>query len=947
MVSKVPDSVKQFEILSKEETLALPDTSKEEEGLIKWMIEKIDAILKASKGDPTITFKEYSKRISRLSEISGDLPTQELKDKISIFAIQYLLKGAKIPLLPGDQNKFNLPILDYSEVMNPTYYRSDESSLNKIYESLLQRPGQYAFLFDKTNKWTLGFVKSPKFKRFLQAHFDWEKFKPTGASFDEQLNELNERLKRGLTDKEVLDLSYMLSNQGEALQPKELESRTKQINQALSGKMTDKTKVFAEAKLMDGQHIILVFNENQQLSASLRRMKQKGYRPDLPLLEKSLIAQHFDEHLLAKAIASGSLNVGKKKRETKEYSLDEVLDKLKSLSKLTNMKLDKYPVYNYYGFLASFLLATKNLQNTHVTTLNDASKKIIQQSVEIIYKKLEKHEKKLMNHEEIPFNDLLTDIDLIAEEIILQLCFIDTPDLKETINQLMKKHVKVEGLEVEPQSYVYTSGMNSLAQVIFATHRSKRPKEMSKVEGGAKKPPDTPIELGIVENIYFETRESFLEKIERIMHQTEFDLNAEAKEKLPEVIFADLYSNNAPKPQAEKTNFKIMFPINKLRESAPVTLIIDTSTTMFYDEAVKKIVEGYKDLINDGSLNLVFVNSLAKFSMCGLDKYQGGAVVVYNKGNMNTEKTGEKAIGGEVEFVKFNQQLAKYEGKEPISSEASAFFHLFLKTGNEILKYKSLINENTTHVFTSLIGKTEKSSSDLKALSGEVIKNQYTLEKLPETFPKGIFLIDRKSKRIPSISIHIGTILEDIILSKRAEAAKKQELQQQAQQAKTAGRGKKVAAQGAPGKGKQRILSIDEQNKIKERDLKKLEADVLKLKIAFSPILVEYIAMKGRTANLPLYLRQSFGFMHSGIAECANALRLTVGLEEKETLDQYATILKELNKELEEIANDPTLMKKLENILTDKFKKHFVEEIANLKKTTSLKELIQSFSITK
>jgi hypothetical protein len=77
-----------------------------------------------------------------------------------------------------------------------------------------------------------------------------------------------------------------------------------------------------------------------------------------------------------------------------------------------------------------------------------------------------------------------------------------------------------------------------------------------------------------------------------------------------------------------------------------------------------------------------------------------------------------------------------------------------------------------------------------------------------------------------------------------------------------------------------------------------------------------YIYAQTAHECLPMHIRSSFAFAHSSISECSTALRLTIGLEEREILDQYITILEKTNQSLLEFLweeNSKILQEVLDN----------------------------------
>jgi hypothetical protein len=917
--------LQEYQRLSEQETHPSQIRLRTGEGdLLDWLVGKIKQVMKDTKteADPKV-FRHYYKRIKRLSVITGQIKNEELRNKISIFAIHYLLKGAKIPLRQSTQNTFSLPFLDFNEIVNPTYYRSDASSINRVYDSLLKTRG-YEFIFD--TKYSFGFIKSEKFLRLLAGHFEFEKMKKKfGSDYDDNLKILELKIQElQKSPQKVLDITPLFNAPGNTpLAPIELEKRLNQINELISKNWSknERPRICGFIKFPDGQTGMITLGGDELFKQIVFKIRKKGYRPDLPVLEKSLVNQGFSEHLLSQSLAQTEISKVKpstKVRGVEVYSIDNVLYTLEHLITKISEIADKpqaadiplQTAYHYYEFLHS-LFSTISTYGS--LAQDEVSKQIVSQSLGIITEKLRSHDKK-----NISFDKFLKDIDLIAEELILQLCFVKTPPLKETITHLVNTKIPVEGLNNPPKAHVYTSGMNAFSQLISAMYRAKD-------RQGQK------MEVGVVENIYFEVQTTFLAYLQRIAIKSEITLNTPAQ-RLPELIFSDLYTNNAPIPKVAELDYSVMFPCKKIQnasvkqQNAPITLVIDTSTSMFYDSKVQEIVNYYKDLINDGTLNLVFINSLAKFSMCGLDKYQGAAIIVYNNGSER--------------FKGFNEHLERYESREPISPEANAFFNIFMTTGDEVLKYKELINANTTYVYDELIATKPSMTAFDK---GDIDREFAELDETKRHLPKGLFLVKRTSDRIPSIAIHFGAFTEP--LWRKYKQLKAEGIEAEAVKTAKVGRKAKRVKKKKQAAAKQAASQLTEgQLKTKRRrERKEMESDLPHLKEQICVFFKEYIATKADRAGLPLYPRQSFGFAHSAISDNGSALRLTIGLENHHTLDQYVKLIHHLNLELEKLTDDEGALGKLAEILNNPATKLELENFIRGNPDMSFAELIGNY----
>lgn len=101
-----------------------------------------------------------------------------------------------------------------------------------------------------------------------------------------------------------------------------------------------------------------------------------------------------------------------------------------------------------------------------------------------------------------------------------------------------------------------------------------------------------------------------------------------------------------------------------------------------------QIIESLQELIKAGRLILVVTNSLAKFAMCGFDKFTGGVVQVYaNDRHANT----------------LNDTLFTQSRKDPFSKEANRFFHaIFSRCSSSVQNYLKIIRDNSNYLYGAL-----------------------------------------------------------------------------------------------------------------------------------------------------------------------------------------------------------------------------------------------------
>jgi len=885
----------------------LPEVQEQNIKAMAWheLAKQIIKNLHESNANPTI-FKHYAKRIDRLLSIQqqaekiGDVETL---NKINAFAIHYLLKGAKFPLLHEQEkpraheqektqvhkkekmvlqeqeiqvheqeklslgSSFHLSLLDYGAFTKPSYYRSEPSSMGTLYEEVLKRQG-YEPIFQQCQVIP---AKSVKWKRLLKGCFPWMKMvqipkevpkidtaqemqiplskvaKEKGVDNDNfglHLQKLKETY-QSLTEDELktfmFDLSPLLNGpERSSLAPEELSQRVAIINEVLKECNTQRRKasggeeifpkVFGMAKLDDGQMALLLFKEKvestlpqQQASGSqakqgaksvdeafkddLIKMLNKGYRSDLPRLEQSFIERGLTLPqivALTKQILpqKGVDTVESTSAPTKTSSFETIslAEKKEAIAKKLGILRQSAEQINssqgnsrkdfiYFAILNDIFI---QIGKEIIDKEDDLTNAFVYQSLDIVDRKLDKLIKKMET--ELPMEKLLSDVDLIFEEFILQLNFVSPANLKQTITERSQ-----EGLGVPATGYACTSSMNAFSQLLPALFHSNK---------------DSSLNIVYLENVYFETVEfltsakNFVVNSERVNGNTPIP-NLDNKD----AVFIDFYPNNAPmKDVTQRPIPELIPPASLMNRNKPLTLVIDTSAGIFYEDAVKDVIRQYQTAIEAGKLNIVVVNSLVKFAMCGVDKYQGGSITVYSDNHSP-----------------LNKLLAEYEEKEPLSPQAAAFFNLFLSNPRLILTYKNIINENTTRMYSQLM---------------KVLNPKKSI---------GLTVVERPNEETPLIAIHFGKIIDQMVKSARK-------------------------VQGATNPGV--------------------------LKNALSPVMRDYIVYQARLHGLPLSKRSSFGFAHSNLSDTLSALRLTVGLESPQQLDAYANVLVEVNEELTDLNPD-------------------------------------------
>jgi len=160
----------------------------------------------------------------------------------------------------------------------------------------------------------------------------------------------------------------------------------------------------------------------------------------------------------------------------------------------------------------------------------------------------------------------------------------------------------------------------------------------------------------------------------------------------------------------------------------PLTVILDTSTTIFWNQIVGGIIQDLAGEIKNKEVVVILLSSLAKFAACGLDKYPGGVAQCYFH-----------VIGI------LTNELHKLSLQYKLSPEAERFFLLFLTLNpEEIDAYIKKIVSNTDCVYTNLQGVLEDKDSYIK--------------------------LGTRESPIPILSFHFDRFLKDLLDEQVTEA---------------------------------------------------------------------------------------------------------------------------------------------------------------------------------
>ena len=159
-----------------------------------------------------------------------------------------------------------------------------------------------------------------------------------------------------------------------------------------------------------------------------------------------------------------------------------------------------------------------------------------------------------------------------------------------------------------------------------------------------------------------------------------------------DVIMVDIHPNDATKKRIVSNEVSTLISEVLAKKSGEkdfrLTVMIDITLNHPGEEEVKAIREAAQPFIASGKLNLVFVESLAKFSQMGMDKHSGGLVFAYNDGTS---------------WQAFNESLEQAKARDTVDPTIHKYFQaLFRHAEAEQKEYLQRVRANTKRVHQML-----------------------------------------------------------------------------------------------------------------------------------------------------------------------------------------------------------------------------------------------------
>jgi hypothetical protein len=152
-----------------------------------------------------------------------------------------------------------------------------------------------------------------------------------------------------------------------------------------------------------------------------------------------------------------------------------------------------------------------------------------------------------------------------------------------------------------------------------------------------------------------------------------------------DVVMVDIHPNDATKKQIVSHDVKRLidglFDKKKDEDDFRLTMMIDITLNHPGEEEIAAIRKHAERYIASGKLNLVFLESLAKFSQLGMDKHSGGLVFAYND---------------DTTWSAFNQSLAAARARDTVDPTIHKYFQaLFRHAHREQQEYLQVVRKNT------------------------------------------------------------------------------------------------------------------------------------------------------------------------------------------------------------------------------------------------------------
>ena len=200
------------------------------------------------------------------------------------------------------------------------------------------------------------------------------------------------------------------------------------------------------------------------------------------------------------------------------------------------------------------------------------------------------------------------------------------------------------------------------------------------------------LNIFVTSQSYYEWIESVEEMVDKKTHVSLIQQSSDVDHSA-DIIFIELHPNNIM--ASKQFEFDVSNLLAKMQNTEwsekKRTLVIDVTLNFERDSEIKSLLEASKELVNNGNLNIILIQSLTKFAQIGLDKRSAGLITIINN-NSDIWQT-------------INTKLKEYSEKERVDKSTIKYFEYFSQIPNLKEKYIKLVNDNVNYVYEQFLQK--------------------------------------------------------------------------------------------------------------------------------------------------------------------------------------------------------------------------------------------------
>lgn len=625
--------------------------------------------------EKTVFVKHFCAKL--LSQSPSDKNVEDLADKVVAFCLHFLSRGSLLPIISNSEKGFRSPF-DYEQPgsNSPTYYRGDGSPIHaRILSKLMDGIG-----FDLT-KYRCGVIKPSSFRYIMKLACKSIKFKKS------EVDDIN--CMEG-DDNAFYDISNWI--EGELKKDWSNIHELGQCAQAQANKLGNTTIVGGVFKLRAHFGIYVFWTSNDSLELTDSSSTLNGLVGDFLNLRGNFGA--FPEMIESKSILAKQIN------RFEKWQLPNFADTINPLPGIEKKQIEE-TIENLRSFEDSpfeiyVKIVIKWLGDFNIESYNFQTNDYKFSS--ILYS-LEKIKNNVLNLKELNFYDQLQGIYLIVEEVIFLSLFFkpcEYQSFEKDLLHILPKHNDIQNV------LGFNSGMTCYQAIFEVACNTITSKDRI---------------CTVVKGSYYELQEDIYQYLPVEWEMKTLDPASDIDPAIDaDLLLLDLYPNdvNLPELRENPVTEIISKAVQSRDQDHPLTVVLDTSTALLTDAKVMTVIDEFSHEIDQGSLNLLIVTSLAKFYSCGLDKYTGGAIALVGKPD------------GSQQRKKLWINLTTQKSNDIISNEARRFFSLLFQQAKEEIQT----------FYDSVLGNTDKLHELLKE----------------RDIPAGL-VIKEKDFRIPMIGI--------------------------------------------------------------------------------------------------------------------------------------------------------------------------------------------------